>query len=680
MKALSKKEKIAAKKIQDLTDKINYFDNIYYNQDDQKINDFQYDLLRKELDSLEKEYPNLVSKNSPSFKVGSKPTNEFNKIKHKQLMLSLNNAYSEKEVKKFYEDNIKKLKTFEIFAETKVDGLSASLWYERGKLIKALTRGDGIYGEDVTENIKYVYGVKKELPKEFPENLEIRGEVFMPKTTFNDLNKERQKKGDNKFSTARNAASGSIRQLDPMITKKRKLQFYGYTIISNSNFFGNTISKTREILSSYNFLLNKPSMLCKSIKDLIEFYNLVNISRDKLEYDIDGIVYKVNSYIQQEFLGFTSRFPRWALAHKFPAEQATTKLLDVKYQVGRTGSITPVAILKEVNVGGVKINRSTLHNEEEIYRLKIKIGDTVCLERAGDVIPKIIKVYKSERNGLEKKIIFPTECPSCKNKLEKNENEVLSRCFNYDGCNEQIINRIIHFVSRKALNIEGFGEKQVRLFWKHDIIKNYYDIFLIEEKHNKGQINLLNFEGWGEKSISNLFSSIESSSNLSLEKFIYALGIRHVGAEIANTLAKNFKDIYDLIKVFTIKSDNINEVVNLEGVGSVIINSIYEYFNNSSRLEIIKKLANKLTIVSKKINHSGVFIGQVVVLTGTFENYKRKDIENKLIMEGAKVSSVVSKNTDLVIVGKEPGSKLDKALKLNITTKQLDFIKSFMKD
>ena len=570
------------------------------------------------------------------------------------------------------------LKKIEFLAETKVDGLSASIRYKSRKLYVALTRGDGIYGEDITNNIKFVKGVNKYLPSSFPGDLEIRGEIFMPKATFYNLNIEREKRGEQKFSTARNAASGSIRQLDPLITKSRKLSFFGYTVLDNHNFFGKSLTNSREVLERNNFSLNLPCKLCNTVSDMIEFYEKVSNNRDKLDYDIDGIVYKVNSYEQQKVLGYTSRFPKWALAHKFPAESATTKVINIKYQVGRTGTITPVAILKETIIGGVKINRSTLHNEDEIKRLDLKIGDNVILLRAGDVIPKITRVIKSNRKGNEKEIVFPIKCPSCNKILTRSNSEVALRCTNYDGCSEQSIHRLRHFVSRQAFNIEGFGEKQIRLLWKEKIIKNFNDIFLLEKSQNEGKINLLRFEGWGEKSISNLFSAIRQGSNISFDRLIYSLGIRNVGSEIAIILSNNFRDIEEFIDAFSNKEHNI--ILNYDGIGEIIINSLKDFFLDTKRVKLIRDLVYSLNITYSKPLKYGKLLGKKVVITGSFEKLSRKDIEKKLITEGAKISSSVTKNIDFLIVGKDPGSKLKKAENLNIDTKDIEFINEIMKD
>ena len=672
----SKKDKVILDEIKELVIKINYHDQLYYNENKQKISDTEYDALRKDLEKLENQYPHLMLPESPSKKVGSAVSKEFKTYAHNTPMLSLNNGYTEEEVKAFFLKLNKTFKDFKILAETKVDGLSASLIYENHKLVRALTRGDGLQGEDITTNIIHVDNVKKKLPIEFPEKLEIRGEVFMPKRAFIKLNEERKANNQQTFSTARNAASGSIRQLDPEITKQRKLRFFGYTIISKEKYFGETLLDTRNILLNNNFALNTPSALCSSVQEMIAFFNHINDIRDELEYEIDGIVYKLNSYEQQKKIGFTSRFPKWALAHKFPAEEVATKIVDVKFQVGRTGTITPVAILEEVLVGGVKISRATLHNQDEIKRLNINIGDIVKLQRAGDVIPKIIGVKETANSKDKIKITFPSTCPSCNQKLIKTEKEVALRCINFDFCEEQIVYRISHFVSRLALNIEGLGEKQIRFLIEKGIIKNTDDIFLLKRKHKDNSINLYQYDGWGKKSVENLFKAIEKSSTVTFDKFIYSLGIRHVGKELAITLSNNFKSLEELIYAFSnLDKESLPEC---EGLGEVIINSLQSYFLNQKCLTLVTNLKNHLNIQYTNNLSQGIYKDKKIVITGSFESFKRSEIEVKLRSLGGKVLSSISKNTDFLIAGKDAGSKLKKAESMNIDIKGIDFVNDLM--
>ncbi len=672
----SKKDKVILDKIKELVMKINYHDHLYYNENEQKISDIEYDAIRKDLENLENQYPHLILSESPTKKVGSIVSKEFKTYKHNTPMLSLNNGYSEEEVKAFFLKFNKTFNDFKILAETKVDGLSASLIYENHKLKIALTRGDGLQGEDITTNIVHVDNVKKKLPIDFPANLEIRGEVFMPKDAFIKLNEERKANNQRAFSTARNAASGSIRQLDPEITRQRKLSFFGYTIISKEKYFGRTLLDTRKILLNNNFELNTPSAICSNVKEMIAFYNRIIDIRDDLDYEIDGIVYKLNSYEQQKKMGSTSRFPKWALAHKFPAEEATTKIVDVKFQVGRTGSITPVALLEEVLVGGVKISRATLHNQDEIKRLNINIGDIVKLQRAGDVIPKIIGVKETANNKDKKKITFPSSCPSCNQKLIKTEKEVALRCINFDFCEEQIVYRIFHFVSRQALNIEGLGEKQIRFLKEKGIIKNIDDIFLLKTKHESNSINLYQYEGWGKKSVENLFKAIEKSSTVTFDKFIYSLGIRHVGKESAIILSNNFKSLEELIYAFSnLDKESLPEC---EGLGEVIIKSLQSYFLNQKCLTLVANLKNHLNIQYTNNFSQGIYKDKKIVITGSFENFKRSEIEVKLRSLGGKVLSSISKNTDFLIAGKDAGSKLQKAGSMNIDIKGIDFVNDLM--
>ena len=654
------KEGLIKKKMKDLSDQIDYHDNLYYKKNYQEVSDEEYDKLRRELLTLEKKFPNYVKENSPSKRVGKIDVQEFQTIRHNSPMLSLNNAYNNEEVKSFYEKIENTInKEFNILAETKVDGLSASLRYENRRLKIGLTRGDGEKGEDITRNLDHVEGIKKILPNDFPENLEIRGEIFMKKNIFIELNNDRKKKGLPLFSTPRNAAAGSVRQLDPNIAKDRMLSFYGYTIIGGENFFGNSLMAIRNILKKYNFSLNEPSAFCKDFEEMINFYDKVNDLRGSLNYDIDGIVYKLDDIRDQSKLGETSRWPKWALAHKFPAENAITIVEDVSFQVGRTGTITPVAILKEVKIGGVRINRSTLHNQDEIKRLNLSLGDTVIIQRAGDVIPKIISVIKKSNNPID--IKFPKFCPSCNSKLQRLEKEAAIKCLNIYNCKEQKINSLIHFVSRNAFDISGLGDRQVRIFWEANFINNFYDIFLLEEKVVSKKIYLTELEGFGEKSISNLFKAINASRNISFDKFIYALGIRHVGQGIALLLSRRFRKL-DLFLNYFLETEAVEKI---DGVGDVIIKSIKSYLKQELNLSQIRKLEKviKINYEKKEVNN---YSNKTIVITGTFKKYSRKELENKLIKMGAIVSSSITKKTDYLFCGESPGSKLEKAKKLGI--------------
>ena len=648
-------------KIKKLVDKINYHDDLYYKKNYQEISDEEYDELRKNLNDLEKKYPEENIENNPNKKVGKLDVENFKTVQHNSPMLSLNNAYEKNEVESFYNKIKASLnRKFNILAETKVDGLSASLRYKDRVLSMGLTRGDGAKGEDITRNLEHIEGIKKTLPREFPEDLEIRGEIFIKKNIFINLNKERKKQGLPLFSTPRNAASGSVRQLDPEVTKKRKLSFYGYTIIGNKNFFGNSLNNIREILLKFNFSLNQPSKLCQTFEEMIEFYEKINSARSSLNYDIDGIVYKLDSISEQEKFGETSRFPRWALAHKFPAENAITTIKDVIFQVGRTGAITPVGILKEVEVGGVKINRATLHNQDEIKRLSISLGDTISIQRAGDVIPKITSVIKKSENS--KQIQFPKNCPSCNSKLVRNNKEAAVRCLNYNECKEQVINSLSHFASRNAFDIEGLGERQIRMFWEKKIIRSFIDIFLLEENNNSRKFNLKEIEGLGEKSIINLFNSIKLSRSITFDRFIYSLGIRHVGQGIAQVVSRNFDSIEKFINYFI---NNETTEKSFDGVGEIIIKSIKNYLQEDKNLFQINSLLKYIYVKYERYENNK-FSNKVIVVTGSFKKYSRKDITQKLISMGATVSSSISKNTDYLFCGEDPGSKLEKARQLKI--------------
>tara|TARA_B100001989_G_scaffold62284_1_gene41945 strand:- start:4568 stop:6592 length:2025 start_codon:yes stop_codon:yes gene_type:complete len=674
MKNKSINKSIIKNQIKNLVDKINYHDDLYYKKNYQEISDQEYDQLRKNLIDLEKQFPEEKISNNPNKKIGKLDSENFKTIEHNSPMLSLNNAYEKNEVKNFY-DKINSLlnRKFNVLAETKVDGLSASLRYKGRLLNIGLTRGDGSKGEDITRNLAHVEGIKKTLPREFPEDLEIRGEIFIKKNIFEELNKQRKEKGLPLFSTPRNAASGSVRQLDPEITKERKLSFYGYTIIGDKSFFGNSLSNIREILFKYNFSLNQPSKLCNTFEEMIKFYEEIKSTRSSLNYDIDGIVYKLDSISDQENLGATSRWPRWALAHKFPAENAITTIKDVSFQVGRTGTITPVAILEEVIVGGVKINRATLHNQDEIKRLSLSLGDTISIQRAGDVIPKITSVIKKSKKP--EKIKFPENCPSCNSKLKRNKNEVAVRCFNYHGCKEQVINSLSHFVSRNAFDIEGLGERQIRVFWKKKIIKSFIDIFLLEENHNNGKFNLKDIEGLGEKSILKLFNSIKISRSITFDRFIYSLGIRHVGQGIALIISRKFDSVEKFINYFLTYDSSDS----FDGVGEIIIKSIKNYLEEDQNLFQINSLLKYINL-RYEYYESNKFSNKIVVITGSFKKYSRKVITKKLTSLGAIVSASISKKTDYLFCGEDPGSKLEKAKLFRIKILNSNEVESEMKD
>lgn len=651
-------------KIFSLIKTINYHDNLYYNENYQEISDQDYDKLRKELIYLEKKYPELKLSDSPSEKVGNIKKTATKTFLHSSPMLSLNNAYTNNEVEQFYKKITSVLGSkIEIIAETKVDGLSASLRYKNRKLFLALTRGDGFKGEDITNNVLHIDGVKPILPKEFPEDIEIRGEIFMPKDVFKKLNLERKKNSLNLFSTPRNAAAGSVRQLDANITKRRKLSFFGYTVIEKSNILGESVTEIRKKLEKFHFKLNNPYEVCTSVSEMVSFHNSISDSRENLNYDIDGIVYKVNSLAHQKKMGNTSRWPRWALAHKFNAETGYTKIKDVIFQVGRTGSITPVALLKELNLGGVKINRATLHNEDEIKRLDLKIGDIVSIKRAGDVIPKITGVVKEQRGKTNQTINFPDICPSCGSELVRKKSEAAVRCPNIIGCEEQRIGTLSHFISRQCFNIDGLGQQQLRLFWKKGFVKSFHDFFTLEKRQSKGIINIMKLEGWGEKSLKNLFVAIDASRSIEFSKLIFALGIRHVGQNTASLLSSHFENIDKLMIYFKKQPDND---IPLTGIGSIILKSLHDYFIEDSNEKSISCLLPYIKIQYNEINKNQKYSGKSFVITGSFEEFSREEIKGYLMSMGAKVISSISKNTDYLIVGKMPGSKLKKAKNLGV--------------
>lgn len=634
---------------------------LYHHDDKPKITDAEFDLYIKELSEIEKQYPELVLQFGPNRKIGSKPANKFKKIDHIVPLLSLANAFNENDVQDFLDRINKFLKlnknnSIEFVAEPKIDGLSVNLTYQNGFLISAATRGDGFVGEDVTKNVSNIENIPKNLKgNNFPKIIEIRGEIFLNKKDFIQLNKKLDDK--NKFSNPRNAAAGSLRQLDPGISKNRPLKFIAHGI-------GKTEKNYKTIIDFYNDLeiwgipINKSKKTHKNLTSLIDYYKSIEIKRSSLDYDIDGIVYKINEYVLQKRLGFVGKNPRWAVALKFSAEKSSTKVIDIIFQIGRTGAITPVAKLNNVNIGGVIVSNATLHNFDEIHKKDIRIHDTVEVQRAGDVIPQVIRVSKKYKNRAEK-IMPPKFCPSCNHPTLKENGEAVLRCTNLYKCEAQIIGQIIHFVSKKSFNIDGFGEKQVEQLYKQGIITNIDDIFFIENFKTK----ITKIEGWGNLSFDNLISSINKSKNINLDKFIFSLGIRYVGETTSRLLAKEFTSIKNFINY----SNDFERLTNIDGLGPKVIESITNYFSIKKNLVLIFNLKNILKINDYiQINKSGFFSNKNLVFTGSLSKLSRDEAKHLAIQVGAKISSTISKRTDFLIIGEKPGSKKRKAKDLRI--------------
>lgn len=669
---MNKKEDIknAKNRIKQLSKLINQHNTHYHQNDKPIISDSEFDKLVIENSALEKKYPNLKLKNGPNEIVGGKLKKKFKKIKHKSPMLSLGNAFNSEDIEEFDERvkkylNIDSEKKLDYICEPKIDGLSLNLTYKDGDLISAATRGDGLIGEDVTQNILNIKNIPKKLKGKFPSYIEIRGEVFLTKKDFENINFKLDKQ--NKFANPRNAAAGSLRQLDVNISKSRPLKFLAHGIGYSSYEFS-YFDEYYENLEKWGIKKNNINLKASNMKAIFEFYNSINETRSNLDYDIDGLVIKLNNILNQQRLGNVGKNPRWAIALKFSAEKAKTIIKEIDFQVGRTGSITPVARLQSINLGGVIISNATLHNFDEIKKKNIQIGDTVEIQRAGDVIPQVIKVIKKSKK-INKLITPPKKCPVCGSKTFKEQNEAVLRCINTYGCYAQKISQIIHFVSKKGLNIDGFGEKQVKQFYDLKYISNISDIFLLKTL----KLKIEKLEGWGELSFNNLVNSIENSKNIDLDKFIYSLGIRFIGEVNSEILAKEFKNLPN----FILASKKTDALSNIDGLGPKAINAIKDFFSYNQNITLLEELSKHLNINEIKIeNINNFFNGKNIVFTGSLITISREEAKYLAKKAGAKILSSVSKTTDYVIIGEKAGSKSQKAkeLKINLLTED-EFLK-----
>ncbi len=653
-------------KIKKLREEIEYHNYRYYVLDSPVISDAEYDALMRELKKLEETYPELITPDSPTQRVGFKPAEGFKEVAHAEPMLSLDDAMSEEEVFEFDKRikrflNLPEEEPIEYTVEPKIDGVAIELVYENGVLTIGSTRGDGYVGEDVTNNIKTIKIIPLRLRKftedapELPLRIDVRGEIYMNKDEFKRLNEERIHRGELPFANPRNAAAGSLRQLDPAITAKRKLDifFYGVGRVENHNF--KTQWEILQTLPKWGFKVNPYVKLVKNIKEVIEYHHYMEKIRDTLPYEIDGIVIKINDLSIWEKLGTKTRSPRYALAYKFQPTQVTTQLLDVIFQVGRTGAVTPVAILKPVQVGGVVVERATLHNEDFIKSLDIRIGDWVLVQRAGEVIPEIVMPIKERRTGVEKEISFPTHCPICGTKLIKKPEEAIWRCPN-KGCYAQLVRKILHFASRNAMNIEGLGDKVAKDLVDKGLVQNIADIYYLKWE------DFMKLSGFAYKKAKNLFEAIQKSKKTTLGRFIYALGIRHVGEAMAQLLAERFKTLEKLINV------NMSDLMSIPGVGPEAAKSIIEFFKNDENQKIIQRLleAGITFEEERKEEKPQLLKGLTFVFTGTLRSMSRDQAKQKIIELGGKISDSISKNTDYVVVGENPGSKYQKALQIGI--------------
>jgi DNA ligase (NAD+) len=681
-----------------LTLEIERHDKAYYQEDAPKISDAEYDVLRGRFNAIEARFPELVSSESPSQKVGAAPSGKFKKVRHAVPMLSLDNAFAEQDVLDFVGRIRRFLKLGEderidFSAEPKIDGLSMSLRYEGGELVTAATRGDGAEGEDVTANIRTLEDVPKKLKaRNVPEICEVRGEVYMTKQAFLALNERQKAVGDTIFANPRNSAAGSLRQKDPAITASRPLGFFAYSWGQMSEMPEDTQAKMIKWFERCGFKTNPLARLCHSVEQLLAFHHEIETQRSHLDYDIDGVVYKVDRLDWQQRLGFVSRTPRWAIAHKFPAERAMTVLRDIEIQVGRTGSFTPVGKLEPVGVGGVIVQNVTLHNEDYIRGIggngeqlregrDIRIGDTVIVQRAGDVIPQVVDVVLDKRPASARPYHFPKKCPCSlhtdvvREETATGEEGARARCSGELACPYQKIEHLKLFASRRAFDIEGLGEKQIEFFFENGWVKEPADIFTLPSRNIK--IKLEDIEGYGETSVRNLFAAIEERRRISLERFIYALGMRHVGETTALALARGYgswKAFHDAcLRVAKGDEEAMSEMDALDQIGETVIASIKTYFGESHNRGIVERLTEQVTILdAEKPKSNSVIAGKTVVFTGALEKMTRDEAKAMAERLGAKVSGSVSKKTDYVVAGPGAGSKLADAKKHGVEVKTED--------
>jgi len=646
------------KKVEKLREEIEYHNHLYYVLDQPEISDAQYDRLMRELEKLEEQYPELHSHNSPTQRVGAPPLESFEIVRHTLPMLSLANAFNETEARDF-DKRVKKFlgssEDITYVAEPKLDGLAVELVYERGQFIVGSTRGDGVNGENITQNLRTIKTIplqliRKEIPA--PERLEVRGEVIIQLKKFKELNRKREETGEPPFANPRNAAAGSVRQLDSKITAERPLEIYCYGL---GEVTGRTFKTHSEILQTFpkwGLRTNPHIQRCQNIDEVLKYYHKMNEKRETLPYEIDGIVIKVDSLDLQERLGEIARSPRWALAFKFQPKQETTKILDIIVQVGRTGALTPVAVMEPVKVGGVEVSRATLHNQDEIDKKDVRVGDTVIIQRAGDVIPEVVQVITSKRKGMEKKFRMPSKCPVCGAEVIKEE--AIHRCIGLD-CPAQLKGRIKHFASKRAMDIEGLGVKLTDQLVEKGLIKDVADIYYINKE------KLIALERMAEKSAQNIIGAIEKSKTKPLSKFLYALGIRHVGETTAEDLARQFPRLDDL---FRLSEEDLMEV---EGVGPEVAASVHQFFRdkkNKESIELLKKAGVK--VIEPKIKEKGKLAGKTFLFTGALKTFGRDEARDLVESLGGITASSVSKKVDFVIVGEDPGSKFDKAKELGI--------------
>ena len=674
----------AADELERLAAELARHDEAYYREDEPEISDADYDALRRRNDEIEAAFPDLVLENSPSRRVGAAPSEKFGKVRHAVSMLSLGNAFADEDVREFVARIRRFLKLaddepVDITAEPKIDGLSISLRYEAGRLVQAATRGDGQEGENVTRNVETIRDIPSKVSgNDFPDIFEVRGEIYMSHKDFAQLNQTQVQANAKVFANPRNAAAGSLRQLDASITAARPLRFFAYAWGQVDRLPADTQRGVLDAFDRWGFPVNPLTTLCTSVDELLAHYRSIEEQRASLGYDIDGVVYKVNRLDWQERLGFVSRSPRWAVAHKFAAEKAITILEGIDIQVGRTGALTPVARLKPVTVGGVVVSNATLHNEDEIIRKDIRIGDTVTIQRAGDVIPQVLGHLPDRRPADAVDYVFPTTCPACGSHAVREINEktgrmdVVRRCTGGLICPAQRVERLKHFVSRNAFDIEGMGDKVIQEFYDDGLIQSPQDIFTLQARDERSLKKLKDREGWGGTSASNLFAAIDERRRVGLDRFIYSLGIRHVGETTARTLARSYGTADQFLDAMTAAQDHASEayadLVNIDGIGDVVARAVAEFFAEPHNLSVVKELVDEHLDIQplESVDTGSPVSGMTIVFTGALERMTRDEAKAMAERLGAKVAGSVSKKTNLVVAGPGAGSKLKKATELGV--------------
>ncbi|MDU0423047.1 NAD-dependent DNA ligase LigA [Staphylococcus haemolyticus] len=641
-------------RVNELHDLLNQYGYEYYVQDNPSVPDSEYDKLLRELIDIEEAHPEFKSPDSPTVRVGGEVQSSFEKVNHDTPMLSLGNAFNEQELRRFDQRIREQVGSVEYMCELKIDGLAVSLKYVEGRFVQGLTRGDGTTGEDITENLRTIHAIPLKINE--PLSFEVRGEAYMPRSSFIRLNEEKEKNEEQPFANPRNAAAGSLRQLDPKLAAKRKLSVFLYSVNDFTDFDATTQSGALDELDRLGFKTNHERMRVGDIEGVLEYIEKWTKQREQLSYDIDGIVIKVNDIEQQDEMGYTQKSPRWAIAYKFPAEEVVTTLQDIELSIGRTGVVTPTAILDPVRVAGTTVSRASLHNEDLIHERDIRIGDSVVVKKAGDIIPEVVKSITQRRPEGTLPYSMPTHCPSCDHELVRIEGEVALRCIN-PKCQAQLVEGLIHFVSRQAMNIDGLGTKIIQQLYHHNVINDVADIFYLTED------DLLPLERMGSKKVENLLKAIEDAKANSLEHLLFGLGIRHLGVKASQVLAEKYETMDRLLEVTE------EELISIHDIGDKLAQSVVTYLENEDIKALIEKLKYKnVNMVYNGIKTSDIeghpdFKNKTIVLTGKLQQLTRKEASAWLELQGAKVTSSVTKKTDLVIAGEDAGSKLTKAEK-----------------